>query len=290
MKSDIFNFRRFGKYLKTDIKTCCYKSGLSLITISTILLLVAYIFKIFISLLVGNGWEGLGIGPRLSVFAVALLCLFVNMPKKCYGSITDKQYGSFWLTLPASKLEKFLSMIIICCILIPLCGSIIFLFGDAVLCAIDQTCGQSIISVFSDVEVAITDFKNGLGDISVEENAIVVNSLTEITSPWLYIDDFFGLSLPFLLGALMFKRSKTAKTILALIALSCVISAAASPLIGDYFNELTNLDFVGSTGEIATMVKSDIVDKIVMWDTISDTVFNLGFLTAIYFRIKTIKH
>ena len=34
--NDIFNFRRFGKYFASDLRTCWANYGLSLLTISTI--------------------------------------------------------------------------------------------------------------------------------------------------------------------------------------------------------------------------------------------------------------
>ena len=43
MKNDIFNFRRFGKYFATDIRTCWANYGLSLLTIAILSPVVIYI-------------------------------------------------------------------------------------------------------------------------------------------------------------------------------------------------------------------------------------------------------
>jgi hypothetical protein len=104
MKNDIFNFRRFGKYFATDIKTCWSNYGLSLLTISLITPIVLYVVLTAFNLIMTSTWDGPDMGFRFFTICVAMFCIVVTMPVKCYGRITEKQYGSFWLTLPASRL------------------------------------------------------------------------------------------------------------------------------------------------------------------------------------------
>ena len=146
MKKDIFNFRRFGKYFSTDIRTCSANYGLSLLTISILSPVVLYFITAAFNLMLGNGWNGPDMGLRVFVFIVAMICMVVTMPVKCYGRITEKQYGSFWLTLPASRLEKFASMILMTCIIVPVSGALLYLGLDAAICALDSTCGQNMVA------------------------------------------------------------------------------------------------------------------------------------------------
>ena len=146
MKNDIFNFRRFGKYFTTDFRTCCANYGLSLLTISMLVPIVLYVIIVTINQIMHNTWDGPDIGLRVFAFAVAMICMVVTMPVKCYGKITEKQYGSFWLTLPASRLEKFISMILMTCIIVPVSGALLYLGLDALICAFDHTCGQNLFA------------------------------------------------------------------------------------------------------------------------------------------------
>ena len=55
MKKDIFNFRRFGKYFSTDIRTCSANYGLSLLTISILSPMVLYFITAAFNLMLENG-------------------------------------------------------------------------------------------------------------------------------------------------------------------------------------------------------------------------------------------
>ena len=144
--NDIFNFRRFGKYFGTDIRTCWANFGLSLLTISILFPVVTYFISTTFNLLMKSAWDGPDMGIRVFIFCIAVLCMVITMPVKCYGRITEKQYGSFWITLPASRLEKFISMFLMTCIIVPVTGIAIYLGIDALICAFDHTCGNNLIA------------------------------------------------------------------------------------------------------------------------------------------------
>ncbi len=286
MKKDIFNFRRFGKYFASDAKTCTANYGLSLITLSILSFLALYVFCIAFNLLFGNGWDGPDTGLRFFVFAVVMISIVITMPVKCYGKLTEKQYGSQWLMVPASKLEKFASMLIFSCIIVPVMGALLYLSLDALICAVDHTCGGSLISWIMQLE---TEMGGLIADGTVSSYSGMENFIDQLKSPWLYIDDLFGMSLPFLLGAMMFKNGKTVKTFLALAAIGILTSIVASSLSADYIEILllsNNMD----AANIETIFDIPLMKHIALYDTISDTVVNCAFLIGIYFRIKTLKH
>ena len=144
--NDTFDFRRFGKYFRSDISTCWANYGLSLLTISILSPVFFYILSTAFNLIFKSTWDGPGIGARFLVFCIGMLCMVATMPVKCYGKLTEKQYGSFWLMLPASRLEKFISMFILTCLIAPLLGMALYLGADALLCSLDHTCGRSMIA------------------------------------------------------------------------------------------------------------------------------------------------
>lgn len=294
MKNDIFNFRRFGKYFATDIRTCRANYGLSLLTISLIVPTVLYVVLTAFNLLLTSAWEGPDLGIRVFAFCVAMFCIIVTMPVKCYGRITEKQYGSFWLTLPASRLEKFISMFLMTCIIVPVTGIAIYLGMDALICAFDHTCGNSLVTgglelirKMGDLQELTMNLANE--KITIEDAALAQEIVNQINSPLLYIDEIFGITLPFLLGAVFFKNGKTVKTLLALFAFSTAFSIAITPVMESWASDImTGLN--DGTAVIRTLFDNGLFKNLVLIDTISDTVFNLALMAGIWFRIKTLKH
>lgn len=293
MKTDIFNFRRFGKYFASDIKTCWANYGLSLLTISLLLPVIIYVITGAINVLASSTWDGPDTGLRFFVFCMAVLCMVITMPVKCYGKITEKQYGSFWLTLPASRLEKFISMIVMTCIIVPFIGVAIYLGMDAVICAFDSTCGNNLFTGGVELIRKMHDaqeitFNLMDGQMTVEDAAIAQQVVSQISTPWIYMDEIFGITLPFLLGAVFFKKGKTAKTILALFAISTATSIIMTPFLTDWVVEITNANNAGTLMD--SFFNNGLFKNLVLLDTISDAAINIAMLTGIWFRIKTLKH
>jgi len=296
--NDIFNFRRFGKYFASDFRTCTANYGLSLLTISILAPIATYVLISGFAYLMGGTWEGPGRSTRLFFFAAMMLCMVVTMPVKCYGRLTEKQYGSFWLTLPASRLEKFFSMIIMTCIIIPLAGSAIYLGIDAAICSIDTTCGEGLLASALNYFRNANDFIEALGGeltlnfgeehVNVEDKTLSLEILRQINNPWLYVDDFLGVSLPFLLGAIYFKKGKTVKTFLSLAALGTMTSMMLMPLMKDWAIELSTAADADSI--IQQMFNNGFFKNFALIDIISDTLMNLAMMAGIWFRIKTLKH
>ena len=294
MKNDNFNFRRFGKYFSTDIRTCWSNYGLSLLTISIFTPVFFYILITTFHLILNSSWDGPDMGLRFFVFCIALACLVITMPVKCYGKITEKQYGTFWLTLPASRLEKFISMFLMTCIIFPIAGIATYLAVDALICAFDHTCGNNLIAGGMELIRNMGDIKEltmNLVDesVTIEDAALIQEIVSQMNSPLLYIDEIFGITLPFLLGAIFFKNGKTVKTILVLFALSTVFSISITPIMENWASEvMTGLN--DGTAVIRKLFDNGLFRNLALIDTISDTVLNLALMTGIWFRIKTLKH
>lgn len=294
--NDIFNLRRFSKYFASDIKTCRANYGLSLLTISILLPLIVYILPTALNLILKTTWDGPDMGLRFLVFAIAMFCIVVTMPVKCYGKITEKQYGSFWLTLPASRLEKFITMVIMTCIIVPAIVAVLYLGMDALICALDHTCGNNLVAG------AIEWFRNlsNLKEVTVNlidehlkiENASLAQELVrQISHPMLYIDEIFCISLPYLLGAIYFKNGKTVKTFLVIFAVSTAVSIIATPALTTWTKDImSNLGSQDDATLMRSLFGSGLFRHLVLIDTISDTILNVALLAGIWFRIKTLKH
>lgn len=293
--NDIFNFGRFGKYLVSDLKTCAANYGLSLLTLAVITPLVVECFAGLFSLLLGTSWNGTGLGFRACIFAIAMFCIMVTMPSKCYGRLTEKQYGSLWLMLPSSRLEKFISMLLICCIITPVISICMYMGMDALICAIDNTCGENMIASAFKLIDGFASFKMTLGEVDMEiaqENIRAIENghkfIDTITNPWLYVDEVLCMSLPFLLGAICFKKGKIVKTFLAMTALSIAISMLGTPLMMTYMGDLMA---AANEEEAMTMLfESGFYNRLIWVDIVGDFILFGGIIAAIWFRIKTLKH
>lgn len=291
---DIFNFNRFGKYFVSDLRTCASNYGLSLLTLAVLTPLALECITGVFNMILGLTWEGAGIGMRAGTFGVAMFCMIVTMPSKCYGRLTDKQYGSFWLMLPASRLEKFISMMLICCIVAPFISICMYLGIDAVLCAIDHTCGENIIAGALNMMDEFTTFKMNLGgtDIEISEEYIMMYEnaskfIDQVTNPWLYVDELLCASLPFVLGAICFKKGKIVKTFLALTALSTAASMLATPIMMGYMSDL----MTASKDEVMKMMfESGFYNSLIWMDIVGDFILYGGMTVAVWFRLKTLKH
>jgi hypothetical protein len=293
--NDIFDFNRFGKYFASDLKTWGANYGLSLLALTVLAPVATELVFAGFSLLLDLSWHGAGLGLRVGVFAIAMLCLVVTMPVKCYGKLTDKQYGAFWLMLPASRLEKFVSMMLICCIIAPALGLGIYIGIDTLICAIDHTCGQSMIAGAIDLIDKMTTFKMNMGGVEVDvpkESIMALENgsrfIRQITNPWLYVDELLCVSLPFLLGAICFKKGKTVKTFLAMTAFSMALSMLVTPLM---MAMVSKFAMAASEEEAMKMMfESGFYNNLIWIDIVSDTLLYGGIIAGIWFRIKTLKH
>ena len=293
--NDIFDFRRFGKYFASDIRTCAANYGLSLLALTMLAPIATELITAGFSLLLDLTWQGAWLGLRVGVFAIAMLCLVVTMPVKCYGKLTDKQYGAFWLMLPASRLEKFVSMLLICCIIAPALGLGIYIGIDTLICAIDHTCGQSMIAGAIDLIDKMTTFKMNMGGVEVDvpkESIMALENgskfFRQVTNPWLYIDELLCVSLPFLLGAICFKKGKTVNTFLAMAAFSMALSMLLTPLMMAMVSKFAMA--ASEENAVMMMFESGFYNNLIWIDIVSDTLLYGGIIAGIWFRIKTLKH
>ena len=287
--NDIFNIRRFGKYLAADAGNCAANYGLSMLLIS-LMSVVIYAGTVLMGLLFNGRWAGPEFGFRLFTFFTALIVMVLTMPVKCYGRITEKRFGTQWLMVPASSFEKFLSMVIMTVIAVPVVTCGVYFAADALLCAIDGSCGQSIITSFRSALDTFAEISIA-SESDMELYPNLASFIMQVSNPWLYVDDIIGMFLITLLGAIIFKKGKTAKTILYYILIVTICGMAFTPVATSFFKSFAEMSFNFDSPEAANMLfGKEIFKHAALLDTLNDTVVNLALLTAIYFRIKTLKH
>lgn len=263
----IFNYSRFGKYFMYDLNNAKNNYGLSLLILG-LLPVTLFVFSVLFGILFGSGEIALSTASKVSVYAVAMCSIVISSPTKLYGHLTEKRAGSDWLMIPASSFEKFLSMMIIVCLVLPLGFHALFLGSDWLLSLVFPSYGDPVML-------------NGVKWISESMNSSDYMDITAAGKS-VFLLEFCAGILPFVLGALWFKRSKPAKTILALMAVGMVVSSLTV-----FFFTHTSIDFDALFENLSAQ-------SLQTWLNILVNVYFLvvigGLMTAIFFRIKTLKH
>lgn len=295
MESEVFNMNRFWRYLKSDFNSFISKYGISLLVMST-MAVTTDAFNGLISFFITGGWIGMITPLRFILFAVFAVIVLFTAPAKLYGHLTDRKQGSAFLMLPASKLEKFISMVLITGVVVPLFFGFLYLSLDAIVCMVDHTCGSSMFSY-----LFCTDFKSlmasSIAESDVTEWGSYFQNITSAFTPFLYFDDIFQSLMLFLLGALIFKTSKTGKTLGCLILLGLSLEMLLSPVIA-----LTSIDKIRVLSESdMNMFTTDMFSAnfpfiswtlrhLVLVDTLWDGFINCVILYLIWLRLGKMKH
>lgn len=267
--NNIFSFGRFWKYFLHDLENARNYFLLSGIIIGLVPVLTYIIFELFNILALGH-WQAGSIAVQLISFSLVIVLGAYIFPAKAYGSITDTGAGSSWLMIPASTFEKWLSMMLICLVVLPLFLSVLCFGSDALLSALVPNYGRSMMFYAMESDSFVRDY---IGDG------------IELNLPLMVYCEWVESILPFLLGAVLFKRAKVAKTFLALMAFGMVATPLFFLIIGT-----TSI----SSDMIESMLNSASVLQITHKVNIAFSAYYILFAALLmaltYLRLKTIKH
>lgn len=271
-----FKISRFGKYFVYDLKRQWKNIGMLMLIFSLFPIIFYMIYMFFaamfdgglMKIFIGLEIDGPAGGTRFGVFAVMSTIFVMLFPSRAYGEITNKAKGSEWLMLPASRLEKFTSMMLISLIVIPLVYVVVYFLSDAFVCLLDKSCGDSLMSFRINKEIGSSDF------------VIPANGL------WILASTIVGNAIVFLLGGLIFKKWKVVGTVLVLFALQMVFSGLLSAFITN-----ADLEWWGNWLNDWTIRHADYLD---LW---LNAFINLWLLLILaicgtwsWFRIKRLQH
>lgn len=271
-----FNFGRFGKYFVYDLKRQWKNIGMLVLTfaLSPVIFYMLYMFfaALFdgglMKLFSGMSIDGPSIWVRFGMAAVMITIFVMLFPSRAYGEITDKAKGSEWLMLPASRLEKYVSMMLVTLLVIPIMYIVVYLLSDGLVCLFDKSCGGALMSFRINDLLRTTDI------------IIPANGL------WIIIANTVQYAIIFLLGGLIFKKWKVVGTVLVLFALQMVFSGLLSAFITN-----ADLEWWGNWLNDWTIRHADNLD---LW---LNAFINLWLLLILaicgtwsWFRIKRLQH
>ena len=274
--NNTFNLSRFGKYFVYDLKRQWQNIGLLMLIFALFPIIFYMLYMFFAALFDGGLWKiftGLSIdgpngGVRFGIFALMTTLFVMLYPSRAYGEITDKAKGAEWLMLPASRLEKYVSMMLNTLVVIPIVFIAVYLLSDAFVCLFDKSCGDPMMSFRINELINTTD-------ITIPTNGF-----------WLLAANIVEYAIIFLLGGLIFKKWKVVGTVIVLFALGMVFSFLASVFF-------TNVDLV-SLGDWFTDWIIRHADSLDVWLNAFINFWILLILaicgTWSWFRIKRIQH
>lgn len=272
MKSEFFSGQRFWSYFKYDF-TQMWRNHVKASIGIGLSGLILYVVSVGFNLLFGGGWDGPNLGIRYGVFILAFTALELYQTRT-YGYLTDKRKGSAWLMLPASTFEKWLSMVLMTIIVLPLLFLGVYLLSDLVIASLDPTVGNSILH---SAGTGFRDLTSELSDVNLDYNTN--------WSVWAFVPVFFaGVCanfLFFLLCGLVFKKNKILGGFVIIFLLSSLFSVVFS-LIG--INTHVNIE-VNDFAEAEVYIRQII--HTVTWVSV---LIAAGLAGGIYWRLKTIKH
>lgn len=270
MGHENFDAGRFGKYFQYDLRQLWRTNGKSAMILGG-MSLIAYVATVALHLIFSGVWEGPGFVTRFVFFYAGVVAL-VLLQTRTYGYVTEKKAGQAWLMMPASALEKFLSMMLITVVVLPLAYVCSYLLLDAVLCLFDSTLGGSILFNSS---LALQETGRKLSAISEEGfqlnlMPLALPVLLQLVSNLLY----------FLLCGLCFRKWKIAGGIAVIIALEMVLV----PLLSHFLPVVMAYDY-GDDPALLT----EYINRLLNYATFINLVLVLGLTAGIYFRIKSLK-
>ena len=271
--NEIFDFNRFWTYFKYDLKQMWRNHSKAAILIGGASA-IFYVIWVLCSLVFAQHWSSPPIEGRVVVFFLAFAILELYMVR-AYGYLTEKKAGSAWIMIPASKTEKFVSMLLMVCIVIPLLFIVAYFLIDGILALVDPTFGKALA----------VGGVGAYGKLLEGLSALGAESPITFTPASLIFTGIIGLFCNFLyyhLCGICFKKNKLVGAIAILFGLSLVLSL----LTGIFVPKLVQDIDINLEGEEAARWFAGIMNA----GVILTCLITVGLGWGVWRRIKTIQH
>ena len=204
--SNIFSFERFLKVLKYDLIIRVPAIGIFFL----VLLIMPHVLH-----------QMMGFGNVFPVDLYGVMCVFVVFfaPFKIYTVFRGKQELGSYLMLPASSLEKFVSMVLVSLVLVPVSFVLSCYLLDAILCLL---------------------FSGQYGSVVTVDYMLLLRGA----------DALFALTGAAILGNTLFKKGAPGKTLLCMLIL---VLLWTSVIASKFFDMLLGEGVVAVDPEVLTL-------------------------------------
>lgn len=171
MTNNIFDFNRFGKVLSKDLRNLVNHFA------GTVLFIASIDLLIFLVTSLSAPHAVIPHAVRLSIIIYGAYVAATIAPSILYGRINGKNKGIYYATLPASKFEKFVSMIIVCTLVAPIYSFVVSACVDTILTVLPFGCYSNYIwekIPELDIPMAMSQVQLFLQELGVNSSATVV--------------------------------------------------------------------------------------------------------------------
>ena len=275
--SDTFNFQRFGRYFRFDISRMWRNNTKTAVLLGCGSVITVLIVGLF-GLLFDFQWHTANDPFRFFGFLFCLGVLELLMAKT-YGFVTDRKEGSDFLMIPASTLEKWLSMLLICLVVIPVLFLLTYGIVDGFVCAILPGAGHPLYwwvgEGISGIRDGFAELNAGLAakqiPLQYSLGSIIVPTIVGACCNYLF----------FLLCGLIFKRHKILNAILVMMIVTSIFSLIAPHILPDIAAQVVGMS------EAEAITYSDGIFRV--------TTLITGLIAALlalgcYIRLRKIAH
>ena len=260
-----FDIKRFGNVLRHDAMSYLQNFGWTLVVLLAIPILIWSILYINM-----DEPDALMNNERYGFLLVLAIIAMILAPSRLYKNANDSRKGIQFAMLPASNMEKFLSMSIYCLVVTP----ILYLAGAV---AIDSI-------------LALIPGKNPYGGFvfgDIFDTIIVMVELTDdldlLPLPFYQVFLFLPYVSIFMFTNMIFKRRKVSKTI-GILALIGIIFMVIFIKVMLYYENIYEYD----------MIPDDTQEILARWAYYGYYVFNIILTVAMlyltYYKIRKQKY
>ena len=271
--NETFNFQRFWTYFKYDLKQMWRNHSKAAIMIGGASA-IFYVIWVMCSLVFRQHWSSPVIEARVVILILAFAILELYQVRT-YGHLTEKKAGSSWLMIPASKAEKFVSMLLITTIVIPLLFFAVYFILDGFLSLVDPTYGKALITGFMGTYSEIIQGISSLSEVSpilFTPSSLIFLTIISVFCNFLY----------FLLCGICFKKNKLVGAIAILFGLSLVLSLLTGLIVPRIaLNINIDLDQMQFATWVVRMMNASVILACFL---------TIGLGWGVWRRIKTIQH
>lgn len=277
--NNTFSFNRFKNLLLKDGKMYIRNFGTSLI----VWCCLNAIFWIFNLLFGSEIMPPVRFGMLCTWTALAMMMV----PSKVYGNANLSREGVGFAMMPASSLEKFISMFIYCAIVTPI---VVFFGGylvDAFLSIFPFGGFEKPICLYSINEI-IQMFNDTEGVVRAGEMDFPIEQVFPIgvmrTSLYANIIQWSAI---FMLGNMLFKKHKAGKTFASYLGISYLISMIMGLV---FFNREIMEGWIAKFEGMSTEQQIQWFQNATTWGMVVGIIITLLLLFFTYRKIKTQKY
>jgi len=273
--SDTFNFKRFCNYFRFDLSRIWRRHGKTALMLGGASVILYFVWAI-LGLVFTLEWCSAPTLARVVGFFLVLIA-FEFFMIFLYGHVTDRKAGPDFILLPASTLEKYISLMLNVLLVVPLLFTGMYLACDYLICLIDPACGMPLITG------AVTSLQKAydgvimMNEMMAQEQIPVHYSIMGMILP-LVSQVIFNL-LFYVFCGILFKRLKLLWTLLVSWGFGMIISMGAGLLMPFMID-------VMDTEEGAMRFAGGLMD----WSAVFNFALAAGLAVAIFLRLKKMTH